>query len=255
LDIIDYEEGLSDGKVEFLDKDLSFYGELENRPIIEQELFSWQNKFYEATNKADKSKAWASMLDLCQRYSRSLVLKKVKGGDYVDPDIITDRATYAALAFMSQYLTRPGYHIGASFAGILQFKVKEALYRDTREDKHVSLNSILSVDGATELEELQEKVKFETLFGTYEDADSIVNNVSLKSVLNSLLREFDESVGGDVKNRILLRCWLTILLKKPKNKHAKKCFLSNWCDYKSKKLIDYATLELRRRLVEGATAL
>jgi hypothetical protein len=258
MDIIQYEEKKSKKKVAFLDEGIEFYGTMEQKPEIEQLLFKLQDEFYSAKTEEKRRYAWGEMLKHCQAYARSLYLKMNKGHKYVDPDIVTDRATYAALKFMSQYIDRPGFHCGASFAGLLRWKVVEAKSKGNEDNQFLSLNMLLSNDSTAELEDIQEKVGFESLFTDFQSPEEeFFDDRSLKTEVDEILAEFDSGLDDKsrIRERILIRAWFSILLKKPRNKHAKRCFLNQWCDYRMKKMIDLATLELKRRLTTGFKAI
>jgi hypothetical protein len=150
---------------------------------------------------------------------------------------------------MSQYLNRPGFHVGASFAGMLQWKVVEGLYKDWDEEKHESLNSIIG-DSGNEMESQSIKMGMERVFGDdYEDPEDWINTFTIKEKILELLEDLDEGCDYDTRYSLLGRVWLVINLKKPKNKHCRGMFLKKWAsDYKTKKILEREMLSLRRRL-------
>lgn len=249
MDIVDYEEPTE--KIVFSDHGVDWYGEMEEKPEIEKSLFRLQHEYYNPKNP-DKTKTWSEMLEVCQSYARSLILKRIKGHNYVEPDIVWDKATNAALQFMCQYINRPGFHTGASFAGMLQWKVVEALYKDWPEESHLSLNSLIG-DSKNDLESMQDSANLESVFGNnYSNPGDFVNDSDLQEVIHELLQDFDEGVEKDEKYGLLSRIYLLISLKKPKNKHSKGMFLKRWAgDYKTKKLLDKMMLEFRTRLEDS----
>jgi hypothetical protein len=222
---------------------------MKDKPEMEQKLFYWQDKFYETDDENNKFAAWTEMFNLVKIYSKSLILQKLKNKKYQDPDIVEEKSVQCALIYMSQYLDKPGFRACASFAGMINPKVLEVLYKPQRDEKHESLNKAIS-DSETELGDMSERFHYEQIFcdNTVFEPESILYKKSLKQTLNRLLGEFDESVQSE-HYRFLIRMYLYLLLKKPKNKHIKACFKKTWCkDFKMKQLLELFQLELRERL-------
>jgi hypothetical protein len=246
VDIINYEESAAE-KVRFSDEGAIWYGEAGDRPEIENQLQELQTEYYHTDDKAKKQDIWSNMFTLVQKYSKSLILKKIKGKKYVEPDEVDDQATQTALAFMSQYIYRPGFHCGASFAGMINPKILETLYKHSREDHHYSLNGILG-DTNLELEDMQEKAKFESLYDNVTTTPGdFIDNVDLQRVMEELFDEFDKAVPSEVQ-RFKTRAYLQILLRKPKNKHSRPSFLRHICNKTELDLINLFELELYQRL-------
>jgi len=232
----------------FSDEGAVWHGELKFKPEIEQELFLKQEKFYKEKNENKRQLIWRDMFTLVQKYSKSLILKKIKGRRYVEPDEVDDQATQTALSFMSQYIYRPGYHVGASFAGMINPKVLETLYKHSKEDSHYSLNSILG-DTNLELEDMQERIGFESIYGNnFENPGDFINRISLKDTLNGIIKEFCKEVKNETF-RFKLMLYIQILLRKPKNKHTRPMFFKyitpNKKEYDLIHLFEY---ELQKRL-------
>jgi hypothetical protein len=247
MDIINYEE-TEHRPFRFSDEGIVWYGDINNRPEIEQQLQNLQTQFYKTDNKDQKQKIWSEMFVLVQKYSKSLVLKKNKGNKYVDPEEIEDRATQTALAFMSQYIYRPGFHCGASFAGMINPKVLETLYKYNKEDHNFSLNSLLG-DTNLELEDIQERANFKPLYDNIiGEPGAFLYKTDLKEVVRDLLKEIDSEIISEAK-RFKIRMFLQILLRKSKNKHSRPTFQKYICDKKDLDLINLFEMELRDRLL------
>ena len=93
-------------------------------PEIELELESYQKKLL-----IDED---YSVLDIFEKrlavYAKSLILKSVKGtSDFIEPEDVDQLSDIAAKNFIKRYFRTSDPIIGASFAGIMQFKVKEVL--------------------------------------------------------------------------------------------------------------------------------
>ncbi len=84
------------------------------------------------------------MISLLAQYAKSILLKQIKGGtDYIEPYIVEGLAEIAANNFIKRYFRNPEPIVGVSFAGILEFKVKEvkAMYFGQK-----ALESVVSLD-------------------------------------------------------------------------------------------------------------
>ena len=250
MDKVVYED--EEQPIKFSDEGAVWYGEMEDKPAIEIELFRLQADFYDPKKKHLQSETWAEMLKLIRDYSQSLILKRVKGGGkYMEPDDLWDKSVWVALRFMSQYYNRPGFRTGASFAGMLSWKVMEVLVKHRQEDWHLSLSSIMG-DENSDLESKQEKVKFENVFGyVYDQPDSEIRT-PLMTTLKELFEDVDIGYENDPHMSILTRLYLLIYIKRPKNKHCVSQFEKRWgSGYKVKKVLDSSLLELHKRLTRS----
>ena len=223
-------------------------GDMEDKPEIERDLFRFQDKFYREKNPIKKQEIWRDMFLVAHKYSKSLILKKKKGKKYTEPAEVDDEATQTALSFMSQYIYRPGYHVGASFAGMINPKVLETLYKHSKEDRNYSLNSVLG-DTNLELEDMQERVGFESIYANnHEEPGDFINKVHLKETINIIIKEFNSEVKCNYM-RFKLINFVLILLRKPKNKHAIPMFLKYIAENKKEyDLLNLFQLELYNRL-------
>jgi hypothetical protein len=100
-------------------------------------------------------------------YARSLILKKTKGKIFLHPALVEEAALESTVKFMTQY-EKPEYRTRASFAGLLGYKVLEALYgpKIKSADKIISLNEHIenNKNRDTELGDLPENYNFTYLF-------------------------------------------------------------------------------------------
>jgi len=248
MDSIEYEDPPQE-KIVFSDDGAEWYGNIEDKPNIERTLFKLQADFYDPKNEKKKNAIWSEMLGHVQAYARSLVLKRVKGHKFIEPEIIWDKSTHIALQFMAQYMNRPGFHVGASFAGMLQWKVVEGLYKDWNEESHESLNALIG-DTGNDLESMQKKVGMEPLFGdAYEEPGSFIDKHSVRDKVSELFEDLDVGCSNDPRFSLLGRVWFSINLRKPKNKHCRGMFMKRWAaDYQTKKILEREMLSFKRRL-------
>lgn len=77
-------------------------------------------------------------------YAKSLLLKELKGtSDFIEEDKVEELVDVAASNFIKRYFRIPEPVVGASFAGILQYKVREVL---SNYFKGIGLESNVSID-------------------------------------------------------------------------------------------------------------
>jgi len=233
----------------FSDEGSEWQGDLASKPEMEQQLFIKQEQYYKEKNANKKQKIWSDMFVLVQKYSKSLILKKNKGRKYRDPGDVDDDATQTALAFMSQYIYRPGYHVGASFAGMLNPKVLETLYKHSKEDSNYSLNSLVG-DTNLELEDMQHRIGFEAIYkNDLGVPGDFIDNVDLKKVLNKVIREFNVEVK-DETTQLKLMFYVYLMLRRSKNKHVKPMFMRHIAPNKKEyDLINLFELEFKDRIL------
>jgi len=194
---------------------------------------------------------WTEMFGIIYNYARSLTLKKIKGKIFLEEDLVNDAATHAALKFMQRYNTDPDFKVDYSFAGVLKWKVIEALYGDYQEDNHVSLNLSIGESNQGELGDTQVRNKFESV--TCQDncfnPESSLDIVDINEDIHKILCELDEELGYNERLEILTRMYVLLHLRKPKSRHAKLLFKKYYIhSYKDEQIIELTLMELRNRL-------
>lgn len=236
MDVIDYDDDLR-VKIDSLD-DTQFYGKIEDKPEIEQDLFRYQKEYYDAQTESERLDVWKKMFATVQVYARSMVLQKLKNKTFLPPDEVQEKAATAALSFMSQYLNRLNFHVGASFGSMINFKVLEAVYSDAKDDSLVSLN-IEEDDKDVSLLSMSKKLGINFLWGeSYNDVEDTVVE-SVYEFINEFENEIDSELTSD-EMKLKYRMYLLLLIKKPKNYHIKDAFIKFVCT--SKKDIDLMNL-------------
>lgn len=247
MDKVDYSNKIKKVKVD-LDNSQNIWEISDKRPQIEKDLTALQRKYFEEKNAAKKHKYWQDMFLLVQKYGRSLILKKNKGGRYVQPDQVEDQSIQVALAFMSQYLYRPDFHVAVSFAGMMNGKVMESLFKQLPDDQNWSLNETIG-DTENEFEDITKTNEMTSIFREMPLPDEVLFHVSISEELNKLFREFDSLVKSELI-RLKLRFYIHIFLRKPKNKHIFPTFFKYQCNKQELDLIQLFELELFKRIHE-----
>jgi hypothetical protein len=248
LDRIDYTNKVKKVKID-LNNSQNLWEISNKRPQIEIDLTELQKKYFESKTASDKHKYWQEMFLLVQRYGKSLILKRKKGGKYVDPEEIEDSAIQVAVAFMSQYLYRPDFYVGVSFAGMMTGKVMEALYKQLPDDKNWSLNETIG-DSENEFSEIQKgDPEMQSIFREIPTPEEEMFRVSITKELLGLFEEFDSLVKNEII-RLKLRFYIFLFLKRPRNKHVFPTFFKYQCNKQELDLIQLFELELYKRLSE-----
>lgn len=220
----------------------NFYGDLESKPETERLLFALQSEYL---NNGRNRDVWAKMFEICWSYMQSLIKKRQTGGKFIEPDELDDKTTAATLAFMSQYLTKPEFEVGASFAGMMGWKIVEVMYKPSADDKAVSMSMEIDDDGKNTLEDL---ISAEDE-GWYSPEDEALKTDPVE-VINQVLEEMD-AVVDDFYLRTIVRGYLTLCMKHPKNRHSKRMFLNRWAtNPRAERLIEYVMLTIHNRLEE-----
>lgn len=254
-----------------------FYGEVEDKPETEQKLFAlqaeyfkkrieyrkkleaWQKKSDAAYKKGkepplkpyDESKdVWSEMLSELYGYVRSCILQRCTK-KFMEPEDVSDKAMEASVRFMQQYIKRPDFVVGASFAGMFNMKIVEVLYKDKDEDQHVSLNALIG-DSNSEFGDTQYRNNFHNFM--YGDRDveyspeDVCFNETIEDVVDDLFGELD-TVVEDSRLQFLARLYVGVLLQGPKTRHIKRLFLETWCkEFKIEQALEATSLELYNRL-------
>src|SRR5574344_158756 len=251
MDIVDYDEDLrpSAKSTEGVNK----YGEMKDKPGIEQQLFALQDVYLNPdTDDDEKRETWIKMFSLIKVYARSYVLHKLKNKKFLDPDTVEGHANQAATNFMSQYLNRQGFNCAASFGKMLNYKVIETVYGKKDDDHVLSLQVENNSGDEYDFISMQKKVEAESLWGNdYEDTEETAMNsmTTMEEYIDEILDEFDSEVPSQLF-RLKLRMYFLLILKKPKNRHIKEQFIRYNCMSKREiDLLQLFELELHNRFL------
>lgn len=172
------------------------------KPPTERECFKHQLAFYKGYGT---SESLEHLFITTIPYASSLILKFKKHRNFISRERLKNMAYEVALRVVEQYLRRPGFVIGASFAGYIKWKILEVtgeaddLERAKQTDPItgkqrvmplLSLNSIIEATRGKEvsLEELQEKLNFTHIGGApvqwYNRFDTLHADQTITGVIN-----------------------------------------------------------------------
>jgi hypothetical protein len=225
--------------------------EIKTKPPTEQECFKYQYEYFTAKNSEERSKAWTDLFQVLLSYSKSLILQKLKCKTFLEPEEVYEKALQATTTFLSNYIINYNFYIEASFAGYLNLKILEVLFRTKNEDKTLSLD--FSFGGDTEYSFIDDQQRFgaQTLYGEENSDPSIKLRATPYEIIQEILKDYEDVVGN---NSLLFKAllYLELCLKKPRNRHIKEQYLKNIA--KSKKelnAIEMLELEFVKRLKEN----
>lgn len=192
---------------------------------------------------------------LLRTYARSIALKQIKRTSiYLLPERVDEIATDATLAVMKQYQT-PGWHIEASFAGILYWKVIEAMYAPAKEEQTSSLNFKFSDDQNSK--ELSDAIDSGTVLpwqmnaGEHTIPDDPAEQLGY--TVNIAYEEISEIIDEaylmlPFETYMKFVPWLLLQIRKPKTRNIKALFTKLFLSSKEENAMDILLLEVRNRV-------
>ncbi len=211
---------------------------VESRPPTEQELFDLQTKYLKTRDNG----IWKEMFELCNTYARSLVLKKITGKKFLTPDEVNDASTNATIAFMSQYKENKDFAIFGSFAGLLKWKVLEALFKDYKEDDHSSFEDVVS--STHTLEDHMFSIGYDN-FMCPNEMTSMEEKIEESEVLSEVeifLKGLKHDKNLSKKDYLMVHFYFLMLLRDAKNKYICQSFIkNNFTPYMEKVFKDFKT--------------
>jgi hypothetical protein len=112
-------------------------------PKTELELQQLQELYLKDRNNQEVIDKYFFLLRV---YARSIALKVIKRkGIYLPPERVDEISTDATLLLLDQY-SKEGWKVTVSFAGILIWKVYEAMYDQAEDEQNSSLNTTFTSD-------------------------------------------------------------------------------------------------------------
>ena len=200
---------------------------------------------------------YQKMFSIVLPYTKSLTLRKVKGGIYLPPDLIDNAAMEATVVFMSQY-KKEDFKISSSFAGMISYKILEALYapKVKRNDRISSLNEHIEngKSSVTELGDLSEAFNFSYMWqpdsdSSYSDPLYFLSDKK-EDAVNSGLSALSDLYGSvDLHTFFLVAFGLIKTVQGLKNKYD---FIEHFFNTEQKKVYEATLLEMYKRLSDVA---
>lgn len=222
-------------------------------PQTELELQKLQDLFLE--DKSNK-RVRDDYFTLLRIYARSIALKVIKRkGIFLSPERVDEIATDSTLAVMKHYEKSEGWYISKSFAGVLIFKVYEAMYSQAKEEMNSSLN--LTFSDERDSKEISDFVGYNsTLPWNSEgkenyDINENPSNVILKdiNVAFAEVRDVIDEAFMILPYHSYLRfvVWLVLKMRKPKIRNTQN-IINNYITTKEENAFEILLLEIHNRI-------
>lgn len=120
-------------------------------------------------------------------YARSILLKMTRGQEFIDPLKVDEMADESAENFLKRYFRNDEPAVGASFAGILTFKVREVR---ARYFKYISLESKMSLDNTWGNDSDENSLSNESIL-SYKEYLKNENEYTAEDCLNGIIKAVD----------------------------------------------------------------
>lgn len=194
---------------------------------------------------------------LMRTYARSLTLKEIKRkGIFLQPERVDEICTDATLAVMKQYQT-PGWSIQASFAGIIRWKIIEAMYKPAKEEQTSSLNFKFSDDANSK--EISDAIDSGAALPWHmaggelpppdDPAATIEYSVNIAyEEVEELLAEAYQMLPYETYMKFVP--WLLLQIRKPKTRNIKSLFTKMFLSSREENAMDILLLEMRNRIAK-----
>ena len=229
--------------------------ELSNVPETERKLQELQALYLKNPND---QKIFEEFFLLIRTYTRSLTLKKIKQkGIFLPPERVDEICTDATLNLVDSY-KKKGWYVDASFAGVIRFKIIEAMWGQSKDDMNSSLNLTFSED--KDSKEIMDVISSGSAlpwdmsqYGKERTSDNPQDtifeslNVSFEEV-KALISE----AYMDLPYRLYLRFvpWLVLQFRKPKTKNIQLLFNKLFLTSKEENVFDMLLLEAHNRIAQ-----
>jgi DNA-directed RNA polymerase subunit RPC12/RpoP len=173
------------------------------KPKTETMLFSLQRKYLENRDEKTLSQMYLILRD----YAQSIIKKHLPRDFTYHYGHVEEKASDAANLLIENYLSKPNFSVENSFAGYLQWRVKEVLWnkRTRREENHESLNVHVAEENADSPELLE--------FASYFDGQT-VGELNTNPNGDPRTNEVENSVFNAETNRQDLEAGLLKLLQR-----------------------------------------
>ncbi len=218
------------------------------KPETEIKLEALQEAYLEDPSN---EKVFHEYFIILKAYARSLALKEIKTKIYLPPEHIDGVATEAVLKLLNQY-RKEGWKVWGSFAGLLRWKVVEALYENSQEESVQSLNAYVgNSDSNQELGDMLSKVGATLLYGkTTDDPQETFfsgHDTTASEVFGVLA---DASSSLPYRLELLFEVYLLLRLRRPKTRLTMPSFKQFYLNSKAEEAFELLLLEIRNRVAD-----
>lgn len=190
---------------------------------------------------------------LLKAYARSITLSKIKSKQiFLSPERVDEISTEATILMLSQY-KKPGWKVGASFHGVLQWKVVEAMYGDAKEDITTSLNLVIGDSNNQEVADVFKKLGAVPPWldenPEYDPAELFMETVDISyDEVEAVIKEAEEVLPYHMM--LMFYIYLLLKLRRPKTRLTIPSFKKYFLDSKTEDVFDILLLEIRNRIAD-----
>jgi hypothetical protein len=186
---------------------------------------------------------------LLKAYARSLALKEIKTKVFLEPDHIDGVATEAVLKLFNQY-RKEGWKVWGSFAGVLRWKVVEALYENAEEESSQSLNlSVGEEAGGSELVDILDRIGAKPLWKKESDNPQDIYIENYDSSATEVLAVLNEGTQVmSYRQSLLFHAYLLLRLRRPKTRLTLPAFKAYFLNTQEENAFELLLLEIRNRV-------
>lgn len=221
-------------------------------PQTELELRRLQELYLEDSSNQEVMDKYFFLL---RTYARSLALKTIKKkGIYLLPERVDEIATDATIFLMNQY-SKAGWKVNVSFAGILKWKVYEAMYEQADNEQNSSLNATFTNDkdskevidmiGSSSCLPWTVTIHGQTLEDNPSDILTKKVNVSFSEISGVIDEAYDIL---PYKTFMRFVPWLVLKIRKAKTRNIEPLFKRLFLTSKEEDAFDILLLEIHNRI-------
>jgi len=226
-------------------------------PETEIELQQLQAQFLADRNNSEVRDKFFLLI---RQYARSVALKNIKRtGIFLLPERVDEICTDATLKIFEQYQNNENWTVDSSFAGILFWKVNEAMYGQAEDEKNSSLNLTFD-DSDSNSKEVMDVVSYNADLPWNSEINghtspiispesALIKNVD---VSYSEVKDIIDEAYNILSYKTFMRFipWLVLQFRKPKTRNIQLLFSKMFLTNKEENAFDILLLEIHNRIVQ-----
>lgn len=221
-----------------------------DKPVDERNLFFAQKKLDDP--KYTKEEALLDIYNNLYKYSRNMILKKIKNKYIMQEDLLEEKTSDLANKFLEMYLKDDSFRVNYSFGGLLDRISNGILYAKKADEQVESLNFHLS-DSESELQDSLENIGYKNiLHQTEHDVENeyFQKEQSVVQELQFIIEKSSDKIEevGSTKESILFLIAMKHFLNQKKDSFMREYFL--YAGNQVKRDLENSKLFLRKYLKE-----
>lgn len=222
-------------------------------PQTELELQKLQNLYLEDRSNKQVSDEYFMLM---RTYARSIALKVIKRKSiFLPPERVDEISTDATLLTMRQY-EKEGWKVSVSFAGILIWKIYEAMFSQANDEMNSSLNLTFTED--KDSKEVMDMVgsgsclpwtvsAYGAELPDDDPAESLIKSINV--AYEEIIEVIDEAYTIlPYKTFMRFLPWVVLQIRKPRTRNIQQLFDSLYLTNKEQNAFDILMLEMHKRI-------